>query len=1766
MRKIKITAIFLCITTLFAVFTAGVYAETNGTYIEDTTLVIKDGKVVSGDKSLVDSGIVVIGDNSSAETGSTEDFDAEATPKVDSELEAPIDVSKDDSYGAPVSDTSTGKQPAKDNTDLVKPDNDNEVIQNATIYDNTPPSTILPGETPTAVNPNAPSQTSKAFVIYQNHNSLNQNGSTQPVPNDSTADISVLYDDNCLLYKTQKVIRDNFTANKLTYCSADRTNYFYRLKDQHSSAGPTGTGTFTGIMFEAEPGKTWKLYGYSNYRIYIDGRVVSSNSSGTFLPTSISASALTVAAPMIKVAGNANNTATMIMNYVTLRNASSTADGAGVYVGNKGVLKMTNCVIDNCDTTAKGGGIYVESGGSVTLGNTTIQNCSAASGGAIYVAGTATLNFTNVSIYKNTATNGGGIYFASGNNTINTTSIASTTDNPGRKVQANGNKEWPYGWNITTYTIQAISAVTNNIGTSSASNENKNTATSGGGIYVAGGTFTYKSGINTNNNSATNGAGVFVNGGTLSMSGGNIGYNNASSYGGGVYVASGTFTATAGSIYNNTATNDGGGLCLSNNDSGNSTATLGGGSSDFTIHDNTAKRGGGIRLRSNGSNTMTLTINSKAKIYSNTANATTTESYPGGGGVFIGNHSTFNLQGGEIYSNKVSAHGGAIYISTGGKVTISSGSIYSHTTGINGGAIEMLGGELNITGGSVYSNSATNGGAIHLVDNCTVSISGGSITGNTAKEIGGAIAQGGGVVTVSGSALIDGNSTPSLGGGLYINNGTLNVNGGTISNNTAQQGGGVYADTTGTTTIGITGGTISGNTASAAGGGFNIDKGASLTMTGGTVSGNKCSNGNGGGFWVGAVTKFEMTGGTVTDNRAADHASNSQFGGGLFFNRTPASSTAIKLSGGTISENYAKSGGGGILFGDGGDSATADYEATLGGTNGLTLSVYNNSTGSVGGGVYVLSTNDTYAVTVFIENGAEIHENDAPHGAGICVDNYEKLIMNGGKVHHNTATSWGGGFHVRNARAFEMNGGEVYGNTASLGAGFFFNEGSSQGAIEFTGGSIYSNTASNRGGGIYFGNGGDGTKAFFATLGGVAGKTLSIYQNTAVLGGGICVDDGAGQKTTVTINDGVSIYKNTATADEASGFGGGGIFIAPSGVVTMNGGTIGADTLADGNVASYGAGVCINSGSFTLNGGSIKYNNATFHGGGVRITENGTFTMNGGDLTGNKAGNYGGGVWDEGTFNMTGGVITNNTAGTTGGAIAVYSNVPAQISGSTTISKNKSMYGGGIFVSANCSIVITGTADSYTTIRENGMVSGGQGGAGVRVDSNASFTMSYGEIIDNSTTVNGAGSNGGGICSYNGNVTLNNVLLQNNSTGNFYGGAIYCGAVDSDGGTVTLNNCILNDNEAKYGGAAFVSTNSSITITDGSVTNNTAEEAGGIIVYDSSTGSLTGVTVSGNSTTNGDGGGLMITVNSSLTATNCYITNNTANGTYTGETAKVAEHELVGTGGGVAVFDGSTFELIVTGKNGAIYGNNASTAGDDVFADGDGTSLTLPRPEEMADVIEKGMWWEDYKAGDTSYASGLNGDDRLIERYDLTPMSVRAYTSEAEYTNPKNTYINDDGRFVAITFDVPKYNVGSIKITAPTTDDENQRFVFNVSGTTRLGNTLSFTLSVKQGQTVEIAELISGSYTVTIQDGWAWRYSINGISVNDVAKDSLGAVEITVTGTEILEVYNLEYTSEKVGTYWLNHNSDCATNNPAVPTTNVAYSLVVADTKKTIIF
>ena len=139
------------------------------------------------------------------------------------------------------------------------------------------------------------------------------------------------------------------------------------------------------------------------------------------------------------------------------------------------------------------------------------------------------------------------------------------------------------------------------------------------------------------------------------------------------------------------------------------------------------------------------------------------------------------------------------------------------------------------------------------------------------------------------------------------------------------------------------------------------------------------------------------------------------------------------------------------------------------------------------------------------------------------------------------------------------------------------------------------------------------------------------------------------------INYGILTLWNGSIAGVKTGTGGG---VRNSGTFTMNGGSI------ENNEHGGGGGGVANSGTFTMNGGSITGNRAP-DGGGV---ENyGTFTMTGGSITLNtSSAGRGGGVFNAGTFKMSGGTITGNTDGDGG----VFNLGTFTVSGDVNISGN----------------------------------------------------------------------------------------------------------------------------------------------------------------------------------------------------------------------------------------------------------------------------------------------------------------------------------------------------------------------------------------------------------------------------------------------------------------------------------------------------------------
>ncbi|MCL2827283.1 MAG: InlB B-repeat-containing protein [Oscillospiraceae bacterium] len=139
-----------------------------------------------------------------------------------------------------------------------------------------------------------------------------------------------------------------------------------------------------------------------------------------------------------------------------------------------------------------------------------------------------------------------------------------------------------------------------------------------------------------------------------------------------------------------------------------------------------------------------------------------------------------------------------------------------------GGGVNVSGGSLTVADGTTITNCNVNGagGAASLTHNSTFTMTGGAISDNTATTGGGALDIENGYATISGGT-ISGNvvtSASGFGGGIYLKAANLTMSGGELSNNRANNGGGIYVDNSGFITM--TGGTISNNVATANGGGI----------------------------------------------------------------------------------------------------------------------------------------------------------------------------------------------------------------------------------------------------------------------------------------------------------------------------------------------------------------------------------------------------------------------------------------------------------------------------------------------------------------------------------------------------------------------------------------------------------------------------------------------------------------------------------------------------------------------------------------------------------------------------------------------------------------------------------------------------------------------------------------------------------------------------------------------------------------------------------
>ena len=250
---------------------------------------------------------------------------------------------------------------------------------------------------------------------------------------------------------------------------------------------------------------------------------------------------------------------------------------------------------------------------------------------------------------------------------------------------------------------------------------------------------------------------------------------SGSGNGGGVRVYEATFVMSGGTISECSADN-GGGLCAENS----STVTITGG----TISGCKAPLGNGGGLYADNS---TITI-SDGTISGSTISGC---SAGAGGGLYATNSSEITISGGTISGCTAAENGGGLY-ADGSTITIKNGTISGCKGELGCGLYATNSSEITISGGTISGCTGLRGGGLYA-NNSTVTITGGTISRCNVGAGGGLFATNSSKITIRGGTISECSTTldSGKGGGLYAENSTITISGGTIENNEAARGGGV---------------------------------------------------------------------------------------------------------------------------------------------------------------------------------------------------------------------------------------------------------------------------------------------------------------------------------------------------------------------------------------------------------------------------------------------------------------------------------------------------------------------------------------------------------------------------------------------------------------------------------------------------------------------------------------------------------------------------------------------------------------------------------------------------------------------------------------------------------------------------------------------------------------------------------------------------------------------------------------------------------------
>ena len=604
------------------------------------------------------------------------------------------------------------------------------------------------------------------------------------------------------------------------------------------------------------------------------------------------------------------------------------------------------------------------------------------------------------------------------------------------------------------------------------------------------------------------------------------------------------------------------------------------------------------------------------------------------------------------------------------------------------------------------------------------------------------------------------------------------------------------------------------------------------------------------------------------------------------------------------------------------------------------LTIENGNTYYNGGGIYANSNS-----SVSLSNST-VSGNYAYSGGGIYARNSSSVSLSNSTVSGNSAYSFGGGIFAGSSSSVSLSNSTVSGNSTYFGGGIFAESSSSvslsnstvsgnsanrvgginvfSSSISLTNSTVSGNSSTNRSGGIY------------ASNSSVSLTNSTVSGNSGMRGGGIYAS-----------NSSVSLTNSTVSGNSA--MIGGGIYAKFISSISLTNSTV------SGNSAFNGGGISGASSTISLSNSIIansSNNDDIYDAGSLTLTSDTASIIEQASFSGSQTGDPDLlPLADNGGPTQTHALSYNSIALDTGDtATCTDRDQRGRLRGTPCNVGSFEIGTGDIVVGvAGCTLI-----DAVRAANTNTAVGGCEPGEPdsfatdmIVLPNNSTqlFTASYAgsdnalPVVTSDITIHGNGStlrrdspSSFRLIEVTGpetHLVINDLTIENGYSS--YGGGINV----SSSSSVSLTNSTVSGNSASINGGGINANDSTIDLTNSIVSGNSAFGFGGGINASNSTIDLTNSTVSGNSTDNGDGGAFNLN----------YCIVSLANSTVSGNSADI--------GGGMYAYASN---VSITNS---IIANSSNS--DDVYL------TNTPLSSDSASIIEE-----------ASYSGSRTGDPGLL--------------------------------------------------------------------------------------------------------------------------------------------------------------------------------------------